>query len=118
VQGRPQCPDAHPTALLPDTLLASDQLSVPAEQRIRRHGADQAVQRGSPQRFGLYCQSSALVVGEPEAPSSELFAQDAVLLAQVVDDQLLAPMAPSSYSKGKNLQNQSIRTSTVAASRA
>jgi hypothetical protein len=43
---------------------------------------------------------------------------DAVFLAQVVDGQLLAPMDPSGYSEGGELQNQSAHTPKLAGLRA
>lgn len=61
-----------------------------ASDADRRTMADFATTDGSV----LDGQASSLVIGEPQAPPAELLAEDAVLLAQEVDDLKLAGVDP------------------------
>ena len=85
------------------------------KQGVRRHDADQTFQCGSAQCLGPYCQSSTLLVGQAQASPTELLTQDAVLLAQILDDVLLLPTDPASNAEDEKLQYQSIHATRVAA---
>jgi len=52
-------------------------------------------QRTPPQRLGFRSEADTLIVGEPEPPRSELLAQDAILLLQIVDDVALLLVYPA-----------------------
>ena len=67
-------------------VLAGDQLAVPAQDRVGRDQARELAQPATTHRPALDGQSSPLVIGEPQAPPADLLAEDAVLLAQEVDD--------------------------------
>ena len=51
--------------------------------------------RTSTERFGFHGQTDALIIGEPEPPRSELLAQHAVFLLQIVDDLALLLVDPA-----------------------
>ena len=48
----------------------------------------------SSQRFGLYGQSSSLIVIEAHSPATELFSKDPILLAKIFNDLQLAVLHP------------------------
>lgn len=72
-------PRAAPTAPI---VLASHELSVPAQQRITRHDSGDTRQHGLAQGCALDCHASPLLVGEAQASTCQLLAQDAIFLAQ------------------------------------
>ncbi len=59
------------------------------------HDGPDVRQRTPPQRLGFRSEADALIVGEPEPPRSELLAQDAILLLQIVDDVTLLLVDPA-----------------------
>jgi hypothetical protein len=59
---------------------------VPGQQSLGRDERGHFFQKLPTQAFGFGRQSTALVVVEPYSPAAELFAQDAVLFAKVLDD--------------------------------
>ena len=71
-------------------VLASDQLAVPAQDRVGRDQASELAQPTMSDGPALDGYAPPLVIGEPQAPPAELLAEDAVLLAQEVDDLKLA----------------------------
>jgi hypothetical protein len=78
-------------------VLAGDQLAVPAQDRVGRDQAGELAQPATTDEPALYGQASPLVIGEPQAPPAELLAEDAVLLAQEVDDLELAGVDPARH---------------------
>ena len=76
-------------------VLPSDQRPMPREQGVRRHDGPHFLQRASTERVGFRGKADTLIVGEPEPPRSELLAQDAILLLQVVDDVALLLVDPA-----------------------
>ncbi|HEU4734680.1 MAG TPA: hypothetical protein VFT22_42610 [Kofleriaceae bacterium] len=80
-------------------VLAGDQLAVPAQDRVGRDQDGELTEPATPDGPALDGQASPLVIGEPQAPPAELLAEDAVLLAQEVDDWLTS----STYSHERQL---------------
>jgi hypothetical protein len=78
-------------------VLAGDQLAVPAQDRVRRDQAGELAQPATTDGPALDGQAPPLVIGEPQAPPVELLAEDAVLLAQEVDDLKLAGVDPARH---------------------
>ena len=76
-------------------VLAGDQRPMPREQGVRCHDGPDLRQRASTERLGFRGQADSLIVGEPEPPRSELLAQHAVLLLQIVDDVALLLVDPA-----------------------
>ena len=81
-----------PTAVI----LASDQFSMPSEQRIRRKLCVQLSENLAPELLGLHRQTPTLVIGQPQALLAQLIAENAVLFLQVVDDIALLLIHPAS----------------------
>ena len=89
-------------------VLGRHQFPVPCEQRVRGDDAGQTVQHGSSEHLGPHCQPSALVVGEPQTPSTQLFAQHPVLLAEIVDHILLTAVDKARDSDNEKLQEEAV----------
>jgi hypothetical protein len=58
---------------------------MPGQQRLRRHDGGHVPKEAPAQALGLRCQRATLIVGQPQPTISKLLAQDAILLAQVID---------------------------------
>ena len=58
---------------------------MPGKQRLRRDDGCDLGQEFPSQSFGACRQAPTLIVVEPEPPSPELFPQDLVLFAKVID---------------------------------
>src|SRR5215471_4161080 len=83
-----------PTRTAWDTLLAAivllgDQPAVPSHERCRGHNRGQLMQHAPAQLLGPHGQAPALIVVEAQPLASELFAENVVLLLEIVDDILL-----------------------------
>src|SRR5215472_5097177 len=76
--------------LLAALIFPGDQPAMPAQQFCWRHDGGQSIKHAPAQFLGPDCQASALVIVKTEPLASELFAQHAVLLLQIVDHLLLA----------------------------
>ena len=76
-------------------VLPSDQRPVPREQGVRGHDGPELLQHASTECVGFGGQTEPLVVGEPEPPRSELLAEHAILLLQIVDDVALLLVDPA-----------------------
>jgi hypothetical protein len=74
----------------------SDQLAMPGQQSLGRDDGGDLHQQLPSQAFGLGGQSSALIVGEPQSTSGQLFSQNAILLTKVVNSQQLMLVHPTS----------------------
>src|SRR5262249_46166244 len=79
-----------------------DEGSVPRQQRVWRHDRGELAQQPSSQGPGFRGEPTALVVGEAPAPGADLFAQDAVLFQEIVDDVALLLVDPA----GKRDENE------------
>ena len=69
--------------------------AVPSKQRFRSHdGGD--LREGTPtDSFGKDRESTTLIIGESESAVTDLFAEDSVLLGQVIDGVLLMLVQPA-----------------------
>src|SRR5215472_5666343 len=77
-------------SLLAAIIFPGDQPAMPAQQCCWRHDRGQFIKHAPAQFLGPDCQAPALVIVKTEPLASELFAQHAVLLLQIVDHLLLA----------------------------
>jgi hypothetical protein len=96
-------------------VLAGDQLAVPAQDRV---GCDQAGELAEPATAddpALDGQASPLVVGEAQAPSAELVAEHAVLLAQEVDDLELTGVNPARHAEDQEPHSFGAHRGTMVA---
>jgi len=84
-----------PTAALVAVVLPSDQRPMPSQQGVRGHDGPQLLEHASAQYAGLRGQANPLIVGEPEPPRSQLLAENAILLLQIVDDVALLLVDPA-----------------------
>jgi hypothetical protein len=89
------CPGAAGAAFSAAIVSLRDQLSVPAQQCLRRDDCGELGQHLSPKSSGFGGQTPALVISEPQTSIAELFAKDTVLFAQVFDHLKLAFIHPS-----------------------
>jgi hypothetical protein len=64
---------------------ARDELPMPPQYRLRRHQGRHLAQDLSSQAVAIGGQSASLGIGQPEAPTIEMFFEDAVLVPQVLD---------------------------------
>jgi hypothetical protein len=69
---------------------------VPSQDRVECHDGCDLRQYASTELLALRRETSALVVGQPNAPSPQLRSEDTVLFDQVLDDSLLVEVDPSS----------------------
>src|SRR5215467_10694361 len=76
-----------------------DEPAIPTEDRVRGDDARDVPKATPTERLSLHRQAAPLVVSEPETTATALRAQDAVLLAQVVDDRLLLTVDPAREQK-------------------
>ena len=90
----------RPTRATPGAavVLLGDQMPVPSQDRVRCDEARILPQQLRSEELPLGRQSASLVVGEADMPTGdllvELLAENAVLLHEVRDDILLAPIHP------------------------
>jgi hypothetical protein len=87
-------------------ILPGDELTVPAQNRVRCHQSGDLVQHASAQYPTFRREASALVVSEPRPPLAQLLAEDAVLLLQVVDHRVLATVDPAREKQEQELQRR------------
>jgi len=73
------------------------EISVWCQRRIVSGGHDRRDlgEQAAAERLSLGCESAALVVVESQPPVTEVFAQDAILLDEVVDDLGLLAVDPA-----------------------
>ena len=77
---------------------------MPRQQRVRCHDCRELAQQPSSQCPGFRSEPTALVVGETQAPGSDLFTQDAVLFLKIVDDVALLLVEPAGERDQDELQ--------------
>jgi len=82
------CRPTKPAPLRPVVLLRHEP-SVPPKDGVGRHDTGDLVEALAPKELALHGQAPSLVVGQAETTASQLVAEDAVLLEQVVDGLLL-----------------------------
>ena len=68
---------------------------MPAQDGVRGDDGRDLVEETTTEGLALGCESSALVVVEPEGLAVELFFEDAVLLDEVLDDLVLLAIEPA-----------------------
>jgi len=83
--------------------LASNELSIPVEDRIRRDDPRDFLENLSTERLALHGQPTALVVGGAHALSPALSLEDTALLDQVVDDVSLVAVHPTGHGDHEEL---------------
>ena len=77
---------------------------MPAHDRVRRNDRCYTVQGTTPDELALRRKTSALVVVQPQTPSTELLLQHPVFLDEVLDDLLLAAAHPACDGDEKKLE--------------
>jgi len=82
-------------ALLGVSPLAGDKLPMPAQQRVRRDDRRKLAQRLTAQSIGPRGKFPPVVIGEPEAPPTDLLPQDPILFDQVRQYLPLSPVQPA-----------------------
>ena len=90
---------------------------MPRQQGVRGHNRGDVPQNAASEGLGVRRQSSALRVGEPQPSEPELFAQDAVLILEVVDDIALLLVHPTGERDEDEPQRVGHRRHTVKATR-
>ncbi len=93
---------ASPTAIV----FLGDQPPVPAKQCVWRDQSADFEEPFAADRLGPRCESTALSIGEEQAPIAELFAEHSVLRLQVLDDILLTAIHPSGEDHHQKLKLQ------------
>jgi hypothetical protein len=76
-------------------VLSRNQISAPAQQRVRSDDASHVVKRGSTQAFRAHGQPAALVVGQSHAARPQLLLKHPILFDKVVDRRLLPALDPA-----------------------
>src|SRR5215471_11956133 len=87
---------------LSNALLKVQGLQVPLQERIRRDDPGDFLEDSSTQSLRLRGQAPTLIVGEAKAPVAQLLPEHAILLAQVVDCELLLWDHPTAISRNRN----------------
>ena len=90
---------------------------MPRQQGVRRHNRGDVPQDAAAEGLGFRCQSSPLRVGESQPSGPELFAEDAVLLLEIVDDVALLLVHPTGERDENEPQRVGQRRHTVKATR-
>ena len=83
-----------------------DQPPVPAKDRVRSDDAGHLHQRAPAKLLAAHRESTALGVCEPERSRIKLFAKDAILLSEIVDQIFLVTIHPASNGKHEELQRR------------
>ena len=83
-------------AVLAAVIFVGDELSVPAEDRVRCGDRCDLAEEFATEHPPLHCQSLAPVLAEPDGLVAELVAEGSVLLSQVGDDVCLLAVHPAS----------------------
>ena len=87
---------------------AGDELPVPAEQRVRRDDRRDLAQRLTAQPVGSRGKFPPVVIGEPEAPPTQLPPQDPILLDQVRQHLALPPVQPAGDREQQHLEGRDV----------
>ena len=88
-------------------VLPGDELTVPAQDRVRCHEPGEFVEHPSAQYPTFLREAAALIVGEPQPPRAQLLEEDPVLLLEVVDHRELATVDPAREEQKQKLQRRS-----------
>jgi hypothetical protein len=86
-------------------VLLGDQSAVPAQDRVGRDDACRLSQCPPSPSLAAHCESAALGVSQAQRLTAELFAEDPILLSQIVDQVLLVAARPSSESEDQETQS-------------
>jgi hypothetical protein len=70
---------------------------MPSQQRLRRNDGSHFSEEAPAQHFRFPRQSATLVISQAKPPPAQLIAQDAVLLAETIDDLQLALIHPAGH---------------------
>jgi hypothetical protein len=79
---------------------------VPAKQRVRGDDGGNLAQRPTAHPEGAHSESPPIVIGETQAPPTELPAQEAVLFNQVGERLPLAPFEPAGQGQQQHLEDR------------
>src|SRR5262245_7709810 len=85
-------------------VLLGDQPLVPAEDRVRGDDTSHLHQCAPAKLLAAYRESTALGVCEPTRSGTQLLAEDAILLSEIVDQIFLVAMHPASNGEYEELQ--------------
>jgi hypothetical protein len=83
--------------------LQSDELSVPTEDSVGRDERGKFGEGASPDGFSPDRKPATLIVGQAESPATELLLQDAILLAEILDDRILLATNPAGQGGNEDL---------------
>ena len=72
-----------------------DELSVPKEDRVGGDERGDLSEDPSPDDLAPHGQSAALIDGQPESSATELLLEDAIRLAEVLNDRILLTRGPA-----------------------
>jgi hypothetical protein len=81
---------------------------VPAEQRVRRDDRRKLAQRLTTQSIGPHGKLPSVVIGEPEAPPTQLLPQDPILFDQVRQHLSLTPVQPPGDREQQHLDGRDV----------
>src|SRR5947209_7161663 len=94
-------------------VLVGDELPIPPQDRVGRQQAGDVAQQASAECLAANRQASSLLVAEPQPPTRNLFAQDPILLFQIVDDGELAPIDPAGEQEEQELKRAAFHGATA-----
>jgi len=81
----------------------SDELPVPTEDSIGSDERGDLGEGASANSFAQHSQSATLIVCEPESSATELLLEDAILLAEILNDRILLAADPAREGRDQNL---------------
>jgi hypothetical protein len=85
-----------------------DELPVPSEQRVRRDDRRDVTQGLAAQPVGSRGKPPPVVIGESEAPPTQLPPQDPILLDQVRQHFALPPVQPAGHREQQHLEGRGV----------
>ena len=88
--------------------LARHQLPVPSQQRVRRDDRRDLTQGVPPQPASAYCESPPIVIGEPQAPPTDLPPEEAILFDQIGERLPLPAIEPTDDGEEQQPKNRHV----------
>jgi len=99
---------ATPGSLLRKRPLARHQVSMPAQQRVRRDECRHITQGGSTQPKRAYGEPPPVVVRQPQAPPADLSPQNAILFNKIRERFTLAAIQPACDGEKQQLEDRNV----------